>query len=285
MNSLDENGISDKFREVGPNNEVYLAEGQAIAFHIVSNTELSPTSVELGMKTVFGNSSKVAIMNTNDLTPKYITVSGAHEMYRRLASVIVWDEEVLATKGIYQTKYPIVIINTSESILSLTQVKWAFANADAGADVQLVLDRETPALAYATTQSIMAAFPYTDEDIKIEWSDTSLEKGTQATLTITTPADIAKVTIDGIEITEFTVDENGAKVWTYTFTVVESGENTYDIILYADNGKVSQPMVTETITVNENNDTTSPDDGTASPFDAILEFIKRILAFFRRIFS
>ena len=74
------------------------------------------------------------------------------------------------------------------------------------------------------------------------------------------------------------VDENGNKVWTYTFTVQETGENTYDILLFANNGKVSQPMVTETITVNE-------DNGAVNPFNAILELIKRILQFFREIFA
>ncbi len=278
IGSLDESGISDKFKDAGPNNEVYLAKGQAIAFHLVSDKALSPATVELGMKTVFGNSSEVAIMNTNDLTPRYVTVSGAHEMYRRLAAAIVWDEDVLTTTGTYKTKYPIVILNTSDSILALTQLKWAFKDADENADLQVVVDSQTPAKAYSTIQSVMAPFPYTDEDIKMEWSDTSLEVGAEAILTITTPADIAKITIDGIEITEFTVDENGNKVWTYTFTVVETGESTYEILLFANNGKVSQPMVTETITVNENN-------ANLSPFDVILEFIKRILAFFRGIFA
>jgi uncharacterized protein YegL len=277
IGSLDANGISDKYRDAGPNNEVYLAEGQAIAFHLVSDKEITPTSVELGMKTVFGNTSEVALMNTNDLTPRYVTVSGSHEMYRRLASVIVWDETELATTGKYKTKYPIVIVNTSDSILSLTHLKWAFTSADAEGELQVVVNSETPALAYATAKSVMA-FPYTDEDIKMEWSDTSLKEGAEVTLTITTPADIALITIDGIEITECTVDENGNKVWTYTFTVVETGENAYDIILFANNGRVSQPMVTETITVSEEN-------GVANPFNAILDFIKSILEFFRGIFA
>ncbi|MBQ4644174.1 MAG: VWA domain-containing protein, partial [Clostridia bacterium] len=278
IGALDETGISDKFLTAGPNNEVYLAEGQAIAFHLVSDTELSPSSVQLGMKTVFGESSEVALMNTNDLSPRYVTVSGAHEMYRRLASAIVWDETELATTGKYKTKYPIVIINTSDSILSLTQLKWAFAVPTDDAELQVVVDSETPARAYSVAKSVMAPFPYTDEDIKMEWSDTSLKVGAEVTLTITTPADIAKITIDGIEITEFTVDENGNKVWTYTFMVQETGENTYDILLFANNGKVSQPMVTETITVNE-------DNGAVNPFEAILELIKRILQFFREIFA
>ena len=276
--SLDSNGISDKFLEAGPNNEVYLAKGQAIAFHLTSDTDLSPTSVELGMKTISGNSSEVALMNTNSLIPRYVTVSGAHEMYRRLASVIVWDEEVLTTTGKYQTKYPIVIVNTSDSILSLTHLKWAFSSAGGEGDVQVVVNSDTPAMAYAAARSVMAPFPYTDEDIQMKWSDTTLTEGKEVTLTITTPADIAQITIDGIVITDYTVDSSGNKVWTYTFTVTETGENTYDILLFANNGKVSQPMVTETITVTEEPTETNI-------FKQIIEWIKRVLAFFKEVIA
>ena len=276
--SLDANGISDKYLEAGPNNEVYLAKGQAIAFHLSSDTEISPTSVELGMKTVSGNSSEVALMNTNSLIPRYVTVSGAHEMYRRLQSVIVWDEEVLASTGKYQTKYPIVIVNTSDSILSLTHLKWAFSSADAEGDVQVVVNSETPAMAYAVARSVMSPFPYTDEDIQMKWSDTTLTEGKEVTLTITTPADIARITLDGVEITDYTMDSNGNKVWTYTFTVTETGENSYDVLLFANNGKVSQPMATETITVTEEPTETNI-------FIQIIEWIKRVIAFFKEVIA
>lgn len=278
IGSLDENGISDKYLEAGPNNEVYLAKGQAIAFHLKSDKKISPSNVELGMKTVSGKSSKVALMNSNEIRENYITVSGAHEMFRGLSSVIVWDEAEIEATGIYKTKYPIVIINTSDSILSLTSLKWAYENDETTAELQVVVDPSISTMAYSVTKSVMAEFPYTDEDIQMEWSDTSLVEGKDATITITTPADIEKITIDGIEITEFEVDENGNKVWTYTFTVVEVGEKTYDILLYANTGKVSQPMITETITVKEYS-------AIALLFDAILDFIKKILLLFRRVFA
>lgn len=278
IGSLDENGISDKYLEAGPNNEVYLAKGQAIAFHLKSDKKISPSNVDLGMKTVSGKTSKVALMNSNEPLERYITVSGAHEMFRSLSEVIVWDEAEIEATGIYKTKYPIVIVNTSDSILSLTSLKWAYENAETTAELQVVVDPSVSTMAYSVTKSVMAEFPYTDEDIQMEWSDTSLIEGKEATLTITTPADIEKITIDGIEITEFEVDGNGNKVWTYTFTVVEVGEKTYDILLYANTGKVSQPMITETITVKEYS-------AIALLFDAILDFIKKILLFFRRVFA
>ena len=74
------------------------------------------------------------------------------------------------------------------------------------------------------------------------------------------------------------MDSIGNKVWTYTFTVTESGENSYDILLFANNGKVSQPMVTETITVTEEPTETNI-------FAKIIEWIKRILAFFKEVIA
>ncbi len=277
IGSLDENGISDKYLEAGPNNEVYLAKGQAIAFHLKSDKMISPANVELGMKTVFGDSSKVALMNSNVIRENYITVSGAHEMFRALSEVIVWDETELETNGIYKTKYPIVIVNTSDSILSLTSLKWTYENAETNSELQVVVDSAVSTLAYTVTKSVMSEFPYTDEDIQMEWSDNTLVEGKDATLIITTPADIEMITIGGMEITEFKFDENGNKVWTCKFTVTEVGENTYDVLLYANTGKISKPMVTETITVKEYSKM-------AILFDAILDFIKKIIIFFRSVF-
>ena len=74
---------------------------------------------------------------------------------------------------------------------------------------------------------------------------------------------------EGDEVVGMAVaDENKALL-----TVTETGENTFDILLYTNTGKVSQPMVTETITVNEHY--TLED-----LYEFILDFIKKVLRFF-----
>lgn len=284
INSVDENGISDHYLDAGPNNELYLNKGQAIAFDIVSETPMTLAGIQLGMKVVYGDSAEVIIMNTNDMTPNKTVVSGAHEMYRRLNSAIIWDQTALETEGKYKTKYPIVIVNTSDSIVSLTGFKWAytFAPENDEAALELAVYSDTPAMAYFAARRVLEdtesseeleEVPYTNEDISIEWSDTTFTQGNEATLTVTTPYDIVAVTVDGIEITQCEIDEDGNKRWTYTFTVDQTGENTFDILLYDNEGNSSEPIKTESITVEKEK----------TIFDLILDFLKQLLTFFRRL--
>ncbi len=268
IGSLDSTGISDKFLEAGPNNEVYLAKGQAIAFHIVSDTPLALSSVQLGMKLVktdsaaieSGEAANIVIMNTKDLAYNNIKVSGAHEMYRRLNSAVIWDQDVLSTQGTYQTKYPIIVANTSDSIVSLTEFKWAYSEPlqVESQGLSLAVSSSTPELALLATQKALedaenpekpVETPFDDECIALSWSDKNFIDGDIATLSVTTPFEVVGITVDGAEVTECKIDANGNKLWTYAFEVTEVGENIFDVILYDKAGNASNIIQTETITV------------------------------------
>ncbi len=259
--SLDEASISDKFLNAGPNNEVYIAQGQAVAFHVRSDTELTLASLQLGMKTVHGKNANVGMLHGNSKSARMITVEGAHETYRRLNTAIVWDQDELAN-GVYQTKYPIIIVNTSDAIVSLTQFKWAYTRPPAEGDtgLQLTVTEDTPQM--ATTAAYMAYALANDEpddsttedsfeDVTIEWSETTITQGTKATLVITTPLNVVGVKVGDNQVMECEIDENGFKRWTYSFTVNNTGENSYEIVLCDNNGNESQPVETQSITVEE----------------------------------
>ncbi len=292
--ALDANGIvSNKFLEAGPNNEVYLAKGQAIAFHIQSDTPLTLSSVQLGMKVVKGNEADVAIMNTKELAANIINISGSHEMYRRLNSAIVWDQDKLA-EGKYYTKYPIVIANTSDSILSLTEFKWAYSEAPqvSSSGLELAVTAATPHQALAATKNIVSSTgnnngtitsPFDDEDISVTWSDTNFAEGSQATLTVITPIEVIKVTVGGTEITQCEIDENGNKKWTYSFTVTEVGESSFEVKLYDNNGNSSDPIITEKITVEEK--PVEEKSFFEKLLESIISFFKKIIEFVWRFFA
>ena len=238
------------------------------------------------MKTAYGGSAQVALMNTGDLTPRYVTVSGAHEMYRRLNSVIVW-EQTPDDEGCYHTKYPIVIVNTSDAVLSLTQLKWAFSEIGVTADVQLVVEEETPVMAYAVTRRVMRmqSFPYTADDIAMEWAAAEIYAGDKAVLSVTTPADIDSVTVDGIDAEFSHEDENGNLVWTYGFAAENAGEYSFTVILTDCYNNVSEPFETQTIAVVEKiaSDTDNTEDADKTEDTAENNPIKRVFDLFVRI--
>ena len=131
-----------------------------------------------------------------------------------------------------------------------------------------------------------------DENISVKWSEKSFTEGKEATVKITTPVDVVKVTVGGVEITDCEIDKDGNKVWTYTFVVKQSGENEYVIMFYDENGIINECVKTETIVVekvpvvDDNTSTDVPDaDKNESIFDIILNFFKRLLEFFGGVFG
>ncbi len=271
IDSVDSSGISDKFLDAGPNNEVYLAKGQAIAFHIVSDTPLTPSGIQLGMKLVKSKNSTpadVVVMNTNDKAYHRISVSGSHEMYRSLNAAIVWDEDILELNGIYQTKYPIVVANTTDTIVSLTDFKWSYSAPPEliSTGLSLAVTSITPTQALHATKSAVKEVDYVKaDDVTIHWSDTVFKKGEQATVVVTTPAKVEKITVGGVAVTDCILNEDGTKQWTYTFVTDRAGNPTYKVVLYDAEKVISDPIQTDSITVAER-----------TIIDTILEFIAKI---------
>jgi hypothetical protein len=156
------------------------------------------------------------------------------------------------------------VLAQSDTVISLTSFKWAHTTppeSASAASLNFMIDDSTPMLATMALRNAMATMEdsdetklYDDADVSIEWSDETFTEGEEATLKVTTPPEVVKVTVDGIEITECDLDENGNKIWTYTFVVQQSGENAYEVILYDYNGNPSEPFMTETIYVEEAED-------------------------------
>ena len=294
---VDELGI-ETYEKQGPNNEVYLGKNQAIAFKVSSEDYYTLASLQLGMKVVSGNNAQVVIMNTNEKNPNPINISGSTEQFQKLNSAIIWDQNKLANEGIYETVYPIVIVNTSDSVISLTSFKWAHTTAPEGGESSLTFngDRSTGEQASYAVRRVMnnnnQSSSINDENISVKWSDKSFTEGKTATLTVTTPADVVKVTVGGNEIKNCEIDKDGNKVWTYTFVVTQTGEAEYEILFYDRNGLVDECVKTETIVVEKapaGSDIVTPeepnDDAKESIIEKIINFIKSILEFFGGVFG
>ena len=258
--SLDNNGISDKYLEAGPNNELYLGKGQAIAFHVTSDRAIEPESLQLGMKVVAGNSNGTLLcMNSNYTSPTPVTVYGGHEMFRRLTSYVVWDEELKA-QGTYKTKYPIILINNSDCIISLTNFKWTYSEPEntAQADgLALAVTSATPRMAlmalrtFALSDETQDENTFCPENISVNWTDESISQFDTATLTVLTDLDVTKVTVDGESVTDCKIAENGQKEWTYSFIAEHYGEKIASVVLTNDEGIESEPIETPELTVNK----------------------------------
>lgn len=102
------------YKDLGPNNEVYLSKGNSIGFKLKSST---PTSIKIGAKAPSG-STKVAI-GSNVNSTKDFTLNSATDMYYDVTNAIVFDDNGEAY---------VVITNTgdSDAIVSLTNIKFTY---------------------------------------------------------------------------------------------------------------------------------------------------------------
>ncbi|MGN0487367.1 MAG: VWA domain-containing protein [Acutalibacteraceae bacterium] len=303
ISSLDSSGVSDKFLESGPNNELYLNKGQAIAFHIQSERAIEPESLQLGMKVVAGTDGGVATllcMNSNDSAPTIVNVKGGHEMYRRLTTYIVWDQELLS-QGIYKTKYPIIIINNSDCIVSLTNFKWTYSESETAAQsaLELAVTSSTPKAAVMAMRSFVLSDGEDQDRVDISgvtlgWQNETVKEKETAVLEIHTDLSITAVTVDGVSVTDCSIGDDGQKIWIYRFTAAESGSYSPEVIVYDSSGKAGEPILADALTVEKlpaGEPETEPgidpgeqEEEKLSLWQRILNLIRKFIEFWRGLF-
>lgn len=121
------------YKEAGPSHELYLAKDQTIAFNLT--VDQIPTSVRIGAKSIRNSVEFSVGFSVNEPTTdkdnwvtynaKSITCNTATDLYYDITDQCVWKEVKDENEKVsYVTAYPITITNTSDSILSLTYLKW-----------------------------------------------------------------------------------------------------------------------------------------------------------------
>ncbi len=254
----------------GPKNEVYLGKGQAIAFNISASSNLELASLQIGMKLIGNNGdAKVTVMNANQLKPSVITLTSATEQFYKLDSVVEWNQARLG-EGVYETAAPIVVMNTSDTdvVISLTSLKWGFK--DSGAQTfSIFANEQTAPLAYAAmaraAQPQEPEFnPVAKENITISApAEFDIQDG-KGEFTITTSPEVTRVTVDGVDLTDYDTDEDGNKVWQYTFQPETEGDIYFDVKAYDEENNESETIIVSAkvtdSTPDQGEDTDTPED-------------------------
>ena len=190
----------DQYKNYGPNNEVYLAKGQAISFTIPENINIA--SIQIGAKAPNGNSAEMNVNGTKKAIPS------ATEMYYQIA-----------TQGKSFT-----VTNTGNGLLSLTNLKITF-NLKPNTTVTLAaLSDEDQANAVAQVRALFAApaEPFNPDRFDASWSR-NVRKGETAKLTVKTSEDVEAITVNGETIDSFTErhERTGWGWWAKTVTYRE----------------------------------------------------------------
>lgn len=219
------------YKNYGPNNEVYLSNGQAITFTVPKNAKIA--SIQIGAKAPDGSAAKMNVNGTET------NISSATEMYYEIG-----------TEGQNFT-----IANKGNGILSLTNLKITFKEKPDSTIALTPLSTEEQNAAVMSVRALFAAPEQTfePEHFTAKWSR-NVRKGGTATLTVKASADVEAITVNGKEINAYTTKTArsfwGAKETYHVFTyrVTNAATAGYTVCALNADGVASDP-ITATLTV------------------------------------
>ena len=192
-----------QYKNYGPNNEVYLAKGQAISFTVAENKDSA--TIQIGAKAPNGTAN----MTVNNTEAVNGGISTATEMYYKLD---------------VQPGQQVTISNTGDGILSLTNLKITFNSkptAPASLAALTTADQEN---AVAQVRALFAepVEPFNPDRFDASWSR-NVRKGETAKLTVKTSEDVEAITVNGETIDSFTErhERTGWGWWAKTVTYRE----------------------------------------------------------------
>ena len=222
------------YKNYGPNNEVYLANGQAITFNVPINAKIA--SVQIGAKAPDGSAAQMVVTGGNGLNQE---LSTATEMYYKIG-----------TAGDSFT-----ITNTGTGILSLTNLKITFTDKPGSTIALSAPTAEEQTAAVMSVRALFAAPEQTfePEHFTAKWSR-NVRKGGTATLTVKASADVESITVNGEEITAYTT-KTARSFWgsketyhVFTYRVTNAATADYSVCALNADGVASDP-ITATLTV------------------------------------
>lgn len=243
------------YANYGPNNEVYLANGQAISFKVPENANIA--SIQIGAKapqddTTAKLSVDKATLKNNATT---VDISTATEMYYELFDA--------------QGKV-VTIANEGNGILSLTNLKITFTEKQNSTLTLAALSDEDQANAVAAVRALFAApvepepdpepETFEPERFEVSWNRSTVKVGQKATLTVKTSEDVDAITVDGETVTNYRTRTqrtgwgwNAKKVtyreFTYTVTAAEAGTLNYSVVATDADGVNSEAFDAPALTV------------------------------------
>lgn len=235
----DTNKITD-YTNYGPNNEVYLSKGQAIAFKISNMSNVD--TIQIGAKAPNGNATMQIKVNGNGNDVQTQPLTTASDMYYKLENV--------------QPGQTIVITNAGDNLLSLTTLKVTYKTEPSTSNsADPVVDEEVVAQAPVMLMSMLYGEPQTfePEHFTAKWSR-NVRKGGTATLTVKASADVESITVNGEEITAYTTKTArsfwGPKETYHVFTYRVTNATTADYTVCALNAEgVASDPITAPLTV------------------------------------
>lgn len=292
----------EKYKIAGPNNELYLCSGQAVAFEIWATAV--PTDLQIFAKSAKGSPTLKLTYNGLDVEK---TLSSATQMAYSFNSLLPvsqklkWTQVTVDGKAYYTTG-TLVLANSSaqDTILSLGKLKWTFDTHGASGffriptkttseQVLLMSTKATYKEAYSIVSSLYTKTAISSDDVTVPESD--LVVGENVVITVKTPDDVKKLVIrdkDGNIVEPENVEkivsgvDNDETYWNVTLKFDEAGTYVYTVTGVNEYGLEGSEGATFTVTVETSSE---PSEEEKSVFEKLRGLFEKIIEFFKRLFK
>lgn len=251
----------EDYRNFGPNNELYLDVGQAIAFELKVPAKVR--DVQIAMKSAAGDAvnAELTIMDTtgNPISTSTGTITDSQSATDRYYSI--GKNIGIDPKATNRQAFNVVLKLQNKAtedadigLLSITNIKITFEPDVAEADRVINIGMNT-----ALAANILARMnaPLVEEvepevvlkaDLAVSVRNKNIKVGNNVILKATTSADVEYLTVNGQKITKFTEDKDtGKRTWSISVKAEEEG--AMEVIVAACNGDRTLQTVVETVEV------------------------------------
>lgn len=250
------------YQSDGPNNEVYLASGQAIVFALQTVGKTKPAGVYVSMKSPTGEvkvrygSAAEAVSESTGLKYEERNMVTTSDMYYEIPeNVLSWEQQ---TDGTWKTKVAVQIANISGTdgrILALTNLKVTYASAptDNNGEVIFTTTQQQSQVAYTQIRDLMAelyADSYDTEIRSAAFATRTIDVNKTTELNVVTSTDANALIIrdkKGNVITPESIsyeDKDGERHWKLTMTHKVSGIYIYKVSVEAAYGIMTDTPAT-----------------------------------------
>lgn len=312
-------GISDnddvsKYTSGGPNNELYLLKGQAVAFQIWASSV--PDDIQISAKAVGVEDPTMFVSyttTTDHYTAEALITTATDLSYsvdallrQQSEGQLGWTPVTGSDGNTYYSSGTIVIQNITDGIISITNIKWTFPSAGFGyyenleneavveEPVMLMSSYSTFRMARSAVRAVNADLEINEDDVVIENNNVTAGESIKVNVSTSTDVDTLiirdengnVITPDSIESYVETIDNEEVKFWTVTLSENEAGTYTYTLTGVYENGHESETPVEITVTVEEipqnENESEEPVEELTF-FEKLAGFFNRIIDFFNML--
>ena len=250
------------YQSDGPNNEVYLASGQAIVFALQTVGTTKPAGVYVSMKSPtgevkvrYGNADETVNESTGLKYEERNMVTTSDMYYEIPENVLSWEQQA---DGTWKTKVAVQIANisgTAGQILALTNLKVTYASAptDNNGEVIFTTTQQQSQVAYTQIRDLMAelyADSYDTEIRSAAFATRTIDVNKTTELNVVTSTDANVLIIrdkKGNVITPESIsyeDKDGERHWKLTMTHKVSGIYIYKVSVEAAYGIMTETPAT-----------------------------------------